>query len=186
VQDFNQAALDQHLQRLAGDLTPEQTEQFTQRVKDRALESDVLLTPDAIDGAADLLGIAARGGFNLPGLPSSERLTGLLDHLSLPDVSLGAFGDLAASLFGSAKDGFGGLLGGAMDLFGKSGEAVGGAASIASGAIDLAGSAGGALGDLAGSAGDLLGGSAEILGTTADVAGIILGALGDVLGDLDF
>jgi hypothetical protein len=190
VQDFNQATLDQHLQALSQDLSPEQQEQFTRRVKERALQSDVTLTPDAIDGAAGLLSLAAQDDVDLPGLPENGRISGLLGHLTLPDVSLGGVGDLASSVFGTAKDGLGGLLGGAINLIGKSGDVVSSAGSAASGAIDLAGSAGSAIGDVAGgvagSAGDIVGSSGEILGAAGDVAGIILGALGDVLGDLDF
>ncbi|HRA47666.1 MAG TPA: hypothetical protein PK819_06335, partial [Thermomicrobiales bacterium] len=78
MRDFNQAALDEQLAAMASNLDPEQVAQFQQRVKERALQSDVTLTADGIDGAAELLGVAARGGFQLPGMPSSERLSGLL------------------------------------------------------------------------------------------------------------
>jgi len=179
MRDFNQAALDEQLAAMASNLDPEQVAQFQQRVKERALQSDVTLTADGINGAAELLGVAARGGFQLPGMPSTERLSGLLDHLNLPDVPLGGLGDLAGSLLGTARDGIGGVLGGAMHLLGKSGDVVAGAGSVASGAIDLAGSAGGTLADVAGNAGEVLSGA-------GDVAGVILGALGDVLGGLDF
>ena len=184
MQNFNQATLDAHLQAIASELTPEQQEQFTQRVKDRALESDVLLTPDTVDGAATLLSIASNDGVKLPGFPSSERLSGLLNHLSLPEVSLGGFGDLAGSAFGSLQDGAGWLFGNALGLIGKSGDLVSGVGSAASGAADLAGSAGGVLGDVAGSAGDVLGGAGDLLSASGDVAEVILGALGDVLGGL--
>lgn len=186
MRDFNQTALDAQLAAMATNLDPEQAAQFQQRVKERAAAGGIDLTTSNVDGAAILLNEVSQGKFRLPGLPGGEAVSGLIESLSLPNVSLGAIGDLAGKGASGLVDGAGWLFGNAMELLGKSGEVVSSAGNVAGSVVDLAGSAGSAIGGVAGGAGDVLGGAGELLGGAADVAGVIIGALGDVLGGLDF
>jgi hypothetical protein len=164
MRDFNQASLDEHLANLAQTLTPEQAEQVTEKVRQRASGGWFDLTAASIDGAFELVGAVLNGAVSLPGNP-------------------GGVGDRLAELFGALDPlqlgGIGNLLGSVPDLGGAAAGAIG----------ELAGHAGDAAGmvaELAGNADavtDILGSVLDAAPSAGELAGFILEAIGEVLSN---
>jgi hypothetical protein len=177
MRDFTQANLDAHLAELSQTLTPEQAARVKERVHQRVSSSNLDLSPEAVDGAFQLIGaIVPASDLGAVG----ERLAGIvsaLDPRNLP----GASADAISGLFG----GLGRLMGGAADL---GGTAVGGFGKLLGGAGDLGSGAAGAVGDLAGNAPEVIGAIGGLLESAPDageaagaLAGFVVEALGEVL-----
>jgi hypothetical protein len=177
MREFNQASLDARLADIAGNLTPEQAIRVKERVRERIAGSNLDFTPEAIDGAFNLIGAIASRTISLPNLGAAgERLSSMLGTLDLRHISL-PVGDMAGQA-GAALTRMAGGLGRVWGAVPDIGAALTGHAGDVSGAIgDLAGSAQGAA--------DALGNVVDIAGSAGDLAGIVLGALGDVLGSID-
>ena len=95
MREFNQASLDARLAEIAGNLTPEQAIRVKERVRERIAGSNLDFTPEAIDGAFNLIGAIASRTISLPNLGAAgERLSSMLGTLDLRHISL-PVGDMA-------------------------------------------------------------------------------------------
>ena len=118
MRDFNQANLDARLSEIAQNLTPDQAAQVKQRVQEKVSAANLDLSPDAVDGAFDLLGshsLSDVGGL-LGGLGrwlgSVPEMGGdLLDKAGDLGSSAGDFAESAGDLAGIIVEALGDVLG---------------------------------------------------------------------------
>jgi len=185
VRHFNQANLDGHLADLARNLTPEQAQQVKTRVREKISASGWDLSPEAVDGAFNLIGALVSNRLSLPGLGGAgDKLGAVLSFLDVSKLSG------KAGLAGQAGQAIGGVLGGLGKAVGGTGNvgnlALGGLSKLLAGAGKTGGDAIGAASDLVGNAGavaDVVGQVFNAAPDAGDLAGLIIEAIGDALSN---
>ena len=185
MRSFNQAGLDQQLAQLAQNLTPEQALQVKERVREKVSASGWDLSPEAVDGAFNLIGALVSNRLSLPGLGGAgDKLGAVLSLLDVGKLTSGS------GLAGQAGEALGGLVGGIGKAIGDSGNigsvALGGISKLLGGAGKSGGDAIGAVGDLVGNAGavaDVVGQVLNAAPDAGDPAGAIIEAIGEVLSN---
>lgn len=183
MRNFNQVNLDAHLAELAQNLTPAQALQVKERVREKVAASGWDLSPEAVDGAFNLIGALVSNRLSLPGLGGAgDKLGAVLSVLDVGRLSGGS------GLAGQAGEMLGGLVGGIGKAIGDSGNvgsaALGGLSKLLGGAGKSGGDAIGAVGDLVGNAGtvaDVVGQVLSAAPDAGDLAGAIIEAIGEAL-----
>src|SRR4051812_10418281 len=187
MQGFNQQTLDERLRSIAGNLTPEQSERFRQRVRHRAAGGGLNLDGTSLDAAFNLLGALA--STRLPNAHlggTAQRVVRLLDNLNFSSLSAGSLNAQGSDAVTGLAGGLSKLVGGASNMLGRAHmpEGTGAVSHLAAQGGHLLGNAAGLIRRSTGSVPDAGSSAGNLASSAANIASGLSGNAGDALKGL--